>query len=69
MKYNFSILCVKDGLRNYNVWWYWNKKSKFHHRRNLILLEYVDIHDMQVSSMVSSGENNCKYFIGYKDDD
>ena len=31
--------------------------------------EDVDIEDIQVSSMVSSGAKNDKYFSGYKDDD
>ena len=46
-----------------------NEKHKLHHRKNLVLLEDVDIEKIQVSSMVSLGEKNYKYFIGYKDDD
>ena len=46
-----------------------NEKRKFHHRKNLILLNNVDIEKMQVFIMAASGENNNKYFIGYKDDD
>ena len=41
------------------------KKCKFHHHKNLILLEDADIDNIQVSSIVSSGEKNYKYFIGY----
>ena len=37
--------------------------------KNLALLEDVDSDNMHVSSMISSGEKNCKSFIGYKDDD
>ena len=45
------------------------KKWKCHHRKNLILLEDLDIDKTQVCSMTSSGEKNYKYFIGCKDDD
>ena len=31
------------------------EKRKFHHRKNLILLQYVDIDNRHVSSMVSFG--------------
>ena len=44
-------------------------KNKFHHRKNLILLEHVDTDKTLVSSMDSLGEKNYKYFIGCKDDD
>ena len=44
------------------------KKRKIHHCKNLLLLEDVHIDNIQVSSIASSGEENCKYFIGYKDD-
>ena len=30
---------------------------------------FIDIDEIQVSIMVSSGEKNYEYFIGYKDDD
>ena len=33
------------------------------------MLEYVDIDNMQISSMVFPGEKFYKYFIDYKDDD
>ena len=45
------------------------EKRKFCHCKNLELLEYVDIDNIEVSSMVSSGEKNYNYFIGYKNDD
>ena len=45
------------------------KKWKFHHHKNLILLQDVDIDNIQVSAMVSSGKWKCKYFIGWRDDD
>ena len=32
------------------------EKRKFHHRKNLISLEYVDIDNIMISRMVSSGE-------------
>ena len=44
------------------------ENRKFHHRKNLILLEYIDINNIMISSMVSSGEKNYKYFTGYTDD-
>ena len=37
-------------------------KHKFCHRENLNLLDFL-------SSMVSSGKKNDKYFISYKDND
>ena len=43
--------------------------EKHHHRKNLILLEDVDIEKIQESSIVSSGKRIYKYFIGYKDHD
>ena len=43
------------------------EKYKFPHRKNLILLEDGDIGSTYVSSVVSSGEKNYKYFIVYKD--
>ena len=46
------------------------EKCKFYDHRNLILLEDLDIDNMQVSSLVSSGEKkNYKYFISLLDDD
>ena len=42
------------------------EKRKFHHQ---ILLEDLDIDNKVISRMVSPGEPNYKYFIGYKDDD
>ena len=39
------------------------EKQKFHHCKNLILLEDVDIVHIQVSSLISSGEKNYKYSI------
>ena len=43
-------------------------KRKFHHRKNLILLEYVDIENIKACSIVFSGEKNYRCFIGYKHD-
>ena len=45
------------------------KKCKFHHLKKLILFEDLPIEKIQVSSIVSSGEKNYKYFTGYKVDD
>ena len=45
------------------------KKLKFHHHKNLTLLEDVDINNIQVCSMVSSDEKTYKYFANYKNDD
>ena len=45
------------------------KKRKFHHCKHLILIGDVDIDNILISSMVSSGEKKYKYFIGYKEDD
>ena len=44
------------------------EKRKFHHCKNIILLEDLDIDKIRVSSMASSGEKKYKYFIGYKAD-
>ena len=44
------------------------EKQKFHHCKNIILLEDLDIDKIRVSSMASSGEKKYKYFIGYKAD-
>ena len=45
------------------------EKRKFHHHKNPILFEDVDIDNTHVFSMVSTGEKNYKYFISYIDDD
>ena len=34
------------------------EKLKFHHLKNLILLQDVDIDNIQMSSMISSGEKS-----------
>ena len=34
------------------------EKLKFHHPKNLILLQDVDIDNIQMSSMISSGEKS-----------
>ena len=39
------------------------KKRKFHHRKNLILLENVDIEKMQVSYIVFFGEKNVNILL------
>ena len=38
------------------------EKRKFHHCKNIILLEDLDIDKIQVSSMASSGEKKYKYY-------
>ena len=38
------------------------ERRKFNHRKNLILLEDVDIGKIQVSNMVYSGEKTYKIF-------
>ena len=43
-------------------------KPKFHHRKNLILPEDLDIDKILRSSRVSSSEKNYKHFVGYVDD-
>ena len=45
------------------------KKCKFCHHENLTLLEDVDIDNIVLSSMVSSGEKKYTYLIRYKDHD
>ena len=45
------------------------KKCKLHQRKNLIFLEYVDIDNILISSMISSNEKSYKNFHGYKGDD
>ena len=41
------------------------EKNKFYHHKNPILLKDVDIEKVLVSSKISSGEKNYKYFIDY----
>ena len=38
------------------------EKNKFHHRKNLILLEDVDTKKIQASNMVSSSEKKKEIF-------
>ena len=62
---NFSLSCRKlIVFGNIEI-----KKLKFHHHKNLTLLEDVDINNIQVCSMVSSDEKTYKYFANYKNDD
>ena len=45
------------------------EKCKFHYCKDSIFLEDVDTDKILLSNVVSSSEENCKYFIiGYKDD-
>ena len=39
------------------------EKHKLHRRKNLILLEDVDIKKIQISSMVSSGKRNINILL------
>ena len=41
------------------------EKDKFYHHGSSIFLKDVDIEKVLVSSKISSGEKNYKYFIGY----
>ena len=41
------------------------EKSKFYRNKTPIFLKDVDIGKVLVSNKISSGEKNCKYFIGY----
>ena len=45
------------------------EKRKFYYCKHLILIGDVDIDNILISSMVSSGEKKYKYFIDYKEDD
>ena len=45
------------------------ENCKFHHCKNLIFSEDADTDNIQMPSIVSSGEKKNKYFIGCKDDD
>ena len=45
------------------------ENCKFHHSKPSFVRRSQIFKKMQVSSMVSSGNKNYKYFIGYKDDD
>ena len=39
------------------------EKHKFHHHKNLILLEVIDIKNIQLSSMVFSGKKNMNVLV------
>ena len=41
------------------------KKEKIYHHKSPVPLRDVDIEKVLVSNKISSGEKNCKYFIGY----
>ena len=45
------------------------EKRKFHHQKNPILIDDVDINKMVASNKVSFGTKSFKYFIGYKDNE
>ena len=39
------------------------EKHKFHHHKNLILLEVIDVKNIQLSSMVFSGKKNMNVLL------
>ena len=45
-----------------------NKEIKFHLSKNPIFIHDIGIGKLLLSHMVSSGEKNYKYFIGYVSD-
>ena len=57
-------------LKDKNIFIMYKRRVKgiFHHFKNLILLEGVDIDNMQVSSMVLFKWRSYKYFNRHKDD-
>ena len=53
---------TKNGERNWLVVMKW----KFHHHKNLILLEYVDAGSVLISTMDSSGKKKKFYWFQRK---
>ena len=41
------------------------KNRKYHHYKNQFFLDDVDIDNILISDLVSSGEKNYKFFISY----
>ena len=46
-----------------------SEKQKFNRCKNRISLKDVNINSILISKKISSCDENCKYFIGYIDDD
>ena len=44
------------------------EKYEFHQYKSPILIKDIDINETLVSNKISFGEQNSKYFIGYKND-
>ena len=58
-----------NGWRNYNVWLYWNWKTKALPLYKSYFLEDANTDNISNSHKIYSRETNNKYFIGYLHDD
>ena len=53
-----SIFCccsIKQELRNFNIWWYWDWKTKFHYSKNPVWIDDADIDKILISKKVYFG--------------
>ena len=72
-KYIYIYIKIFESIykdrKNYEVWWYWNPKTKIHQHKGAISKKYIyiDINKIVVSNKVLLGKKGFKYFIGYKD--
>ena len=57
----------ENGKNNYNIWWYWNRKTKIYQLKRPIPIKNIDINKVVVSKKISFGKMCFKYFIDYKD--
>ena len=65
IKHKSLLSHVKNGWRNYNIWWLWDWKTKVSPLHKSYYLKDADNGNILVSNKISSGEKNYKYFIGY----
>ena len=53
----------KNGKENnYNVWWYWNRKTEISPTLKAISIKYIDSDKIAVSNKVSSGKKGLYMF-------
>ena len=50
---------IKNAEINYNIWWYWSWKRKFHQQRSPITI-YVNIGRIVLSNKISFGKKGFK---------
>ena len=53
--------------KNYKIWWHWNWRIQNSSTESPISINDVDINEIVISNKFPFGQQDFKYFIGYKD--